>query len=582
MKKLRNTKKSILLLFISPIFIIILGFLIIYFNYKKIIIKQQQNQMITLAETAANNVEHYINEKIDVFNYIFDYTHADIAPENLRDQVTKTIKRLLPQEPYIESIHYYNLNNFDVTDLPFYISNNYLKEQISNSIDFNDVIIGPWALTEEHTYTLFLMKAVGSDGDATGLVVGSLNLTSLYNLLVRDIKIGSYGYCTLKDQNGKILMHKDSNQIGLDSYYDRLTQYPDLQPNEVKELLDLQKSGTSGSTIVRSYWWGNNESRLVDKIISYAPLKIGPYTWILNTIMSYDELSTPIQLTFNLLLTLSLVMIGIFSVLIYFFGKTQHQKEQYELELVYKEQLNVATNQLRKHEEALHQSNRIRSIGMFSNEIAHEINNLLTPIQIYCDLLSSQLENQPDALSDVNEIMQATSHCSDLTKTLLSYSRSSANHEKEHRFDCTQIITNTINMLRNILPKNMILYHELPSSPLFILGNPNSIKQIIMNLCTNAYQAMEETGGILTITVVKHNNTIQIVISDTGTGIPKEQLDVIFEPFYSTKDAAKGTGLGLPITAQLVSQLCGTIEVVSVINEGTTFTITLPLSSDKS
>ncbi|TYC05189.1 MAG: PAS domain S-box protein, partial [Kosmotoga sp.] len=228
------------------------------------------------------------------------------------------------------------------------------------------------------------------------------------------------------------------------------------------------------------------------------------------------------------------------------------------------------------------------ALGTLAGGIAHDFNNLLFAMLGNIDLALSN-----DKIEKINEYLnkakKSGKEAKDLIKQILTFSREQ-NINRKH-IDITTVIKKTINLLRNILPSNIKLEENITDEKLSVYSNPSSINQIIMNLGTNAYQAMEKTGGKIIIKLEKKvfnkgNNLdfkkgkyAKLQIKDTGSGIEANKLDKIFDPFYTTKSDSEGTGLGLSTVEGIVKNLDGRIRVNSEIGIGSEFTIFLPLSA---
>ncbi len=240
----------------------------------------------------------------------------------------------------------------------------------------------------------------------------------------------------------------------------------------------------------------------------------------------------------------------------------------------------------RKHlEEQLRQSQKMEAIGQLAGGIAHDFNNLLTVINGYCDLL---LENMTDGWQEsVREIREAGRRAGQMTERLLTFSRQS--RFQSQIVSLNDVITSSEKLLRRLIGEQISLTVNLDPNVATIKADTNQLEQVLMNLAVNARDAMPD-GGRLTITTSLvsdvHVQTgacdspsapcVQLEITDTGIGIPKENQSRIFEPFYTTKAVGKGSGLGLSVVHGIMQQHNGVIRVTSQPNQGTTFTLLFP------
>ncbi|MBF0236820.1 MAG: PAS domain S-box protein [SAR324 cluster bacterium] len=238
----------------------------------------------------------------------------------------------------------------------------------------------------------------------------------------------------------------------------------------------------------------------------------------------------------------------------------------------------------RKKEELARQMQKQETLGLLSSGIAHDFNNVLMGILGYSELLSGLIEEGTPEFSFLEVIQKAGLRAADLVSQILNYSR--GDDIDITAMDPLPIFKESTKMLMATFSKNIKIEvrHDSPVS--MIRSNPTQLQQILINLCTNAAHAMEETGGILRIELKERHCTKQttpalpedgnylvLKVQDTGCGIPPEVMKNIFDPFFTTKPQGKGTGLGLSIVHKIVTRQNGLIEVESEVGKGTLFTV---------
>lgn len=239
--------------------------------------------------------------------------------------------------------------------------------------------------------------------------------------------------------------------------------------------------------------------------------------------------------------------------------------------------------------EQLRQSQKLESVGRLAGGIAHDFNNMLTAINGYTDLTLRRLKSDDSLRRNLEEIKKAGERSAMLTQQLLAFSRQQILQPKI--LDINEIVLDTGKMLQRLISEDITLKLIPNSESKFIKADPGQFAQVIMNLAVNARDAMPK-GGNLTIETadvfldekfaaihlpIRSGKYIMLAISDTGTGISDEILEHIFEPFYTTKETGKGTGLGLAMVYGIVKQSGGYIWVDSQIGKGSVFKIYLPL-----
>ena len=242
----------------------------------------------------------------------------------------------------------------------------------------------------------------------------------------------------------------------------------------------------------------------------------------------------------------------------------------------------------REAEARLREAQRLESIAVLASGIAHDFNNLLTPILIYSEGLRSYFADGSVESSQVLQILAAANRAKELVRQILTFGRES--HEAVRQPTAVApIIQDTLQLLRASVPKQIDFQVSVDSECGTVEADASELYQILSNLCTNAYQAMP-AGGVLTVSAseVKLQHTdlpegmyVQLIVQDTGSGITEENLERIFDPFFSTKPAGEGTGLGLSVVHGAVTGLGGTIEVQSQVGRGTTFVVYLPCTDKK-
>lgn len=252
-------------------------------------------------------------------------------------------------------------------------------------------------------------------------------------------------------------------------------------------------------------------------------------------------------------------------------------RKQRELANIQKK--NEAMDQLNQRKQQLIHQQRLEIMGTLTSSIAHEFNNLLSPIMGYSMMVLEKLpEEQTDVYDDVLEIYQTSLKAKKLIQQLSDLSRK--NSETVFRpISPVELIEKVLRVAKPAQPKVVEVKTELNCADVTFLGNEMQLSQMFLNLVLNAFHEMEQKGGVLTIAAKVQENDILFSVSDTGGGIAPEIIPYIFEPFFTTKEAGKGTGLGLAIVSQVIEDHKGDIDVESRLGVGTTFYIKLPLPS---
>ncbi len=230
---------------------------------------------------------------------------------------------------------------------------------------------------------------------------------------------------------------------------------------------------------------------------------------------------------------------------------------------------------------------RMESIGTLAGGIAHDLNNILTPVMMWSEVLRSKM---PDEKSQriLSLLESSVQRGADMVRQVLSFSRGISGERVEMQFK--HILKDLEKIMQESFPKSIEIVVDVPKDLWTVMGDATQLHQVLMNLCVNARDAMPH-GGTLTASCdnmtiddnyarmhldAKPGNYVAISVADSGTGIPPETLERIFEPFFTTKEIGKGTGLGLSTSVAIVKSHGGFINVYSEVGRGTTFKMYVP------
>ncbi|HHE32155.1 MAG TPA: response regulator [Chlorobaculum parvum] len=250
----------------------------------------------------------------------------------------------------------------------------------------------------------------------------------------------------------------------------------------------------------------------------------------------------------------------------------------------------AAVEETRRLESQVRKSQRLETIGTLAGGIAHDFNNILTPILGYAEMGLGSMEEDDPMYEYFTEIMQAAERAQKLVSQILTFSR--AQDGKPSAVPIQNIINEALKLLRPSLPSTISIEQHIDTNCRSVLADPSQIHQVIVNLCTNAFHAMEHSGGTLTISLKEiqpgekqaaslphllESDYVRLTISDTGNGMDEATIERIFEPFFTTKSIEKGTGLGLSVVHGIVNGAGGQIFAESSQGKGSTFNVYLPV-----
>ena len=216
---------------------------------------------------------------------------------------------------------------------------------------------------------------------------------------------------------------------------------------------------------------------------------------------------------------------------------------------------------------------RLESVGTLASAIAHDLNNILTPILGACDFLKDEQKSR-EAAGILDMAFKSAERGASLVHQLLTFVK--GGEGKRTLLETASILGEICAMLEKTLPKNITLQCDIQGDLSPIEADPTQLHQVLMNLCVNARDAMPNGGIVAVIATNAPGGFVRIRVKDSGTGIPPEVMDNIFDPFFTTKEPGKGTGLGLSTVAKIVKNHGGSVKVESEVGSGTAFEIELP------
>ena len=243
----------------------------------------------------------------------------------------------------------------------------------------------------------------------------------------------------------------------------------------------------------------------------------------------------------------------------------------------------------KKIEDELRQSQKMEAIGTLAGGIAHDFNNILSGIFGYAELLQLKMQKDSDMYVYLESILNAGNRAKALVKQILTFSRQSADDFRP--VEIQLVARDALKLIESTLPTTISIQEDIQKDCGMVMADKTQIHQVIINLCTNAYHAMEENGGTLSISLkeveyisgeqndgeIATGKYVLLAVHDTGTGIGRDVLPLIFDPYFTTKEEGRGTGMGLAVIHGIVKRHGGFIGVDSEVGKGSQFHIHLPI-----
>ena len=377
-------------------------------------------------------------------------------------------------------------------------------------------------------------------------------------------------------------------------------------PNEFLKQILKEKNGE-----INYLWQNPGEAKPREKIVIFRYLP--KYKWIVASSSYVEEIFSPLR-TFRNFLAVVLTMIILSFIGIAYVISASVTKPLTSLMNKLEEgakgdfsvrmddgapdefdkvshHFNIFMDQLEKNHAKIGAEiqKNIEAIGTLAGGIAHDFNNILSGILGYAQLAEMNLDNSIKAKGHMAQIVKGAQRAAGLIQQILTFSRQTE-YEK-HPLSLYLVVKEALKLLRSSIPTSIEINEEIVSKAR-VLADPTQMHQVIMNLCTNAYHAMGETGGVLTVKLdeVDISNTrdvfehgmnngryLELEIIDTGLGMDKKTLLKAFDPYFTTKEVGKGTGFGLALVHAIVEEHEGYIKVKSSVGQGSSFYVYLPV-----
>ena len=248
-----------------------------------------------------------------------------------------------------------------------------------------------------------------------------------------------------------------------------------------------------------------------------------------------------------------------------------------------------AEKEHRDLERMLQQAQKMEAIGTLAGGIAHDFNNILSPILIQTEMALLDLPDDSLIRLNLEDVLDAGNRARDLVRQILAFSRQG--EEERTAFKVSTAVKDALKLLRATLPATIEIKQDIQADSEMILADATQIHQVLMNLCTNASQAMQARGGVLVVALehvdlnptaaasipdLEPGSYLRLRVSDTGDGMDRITQERIFDPYFTTKEKTGGTGMGLAVVHGIVRSYEGAITVESELGNGTTFWVYLP------
>ena len=422
--------------------------------------------------------------------------------------------------------------------------------------------------------TIFLAFVQETD---RGLSYASLmDLKEFYQRVAVDLSTDSQDRIMLLDAGGQTLIHMAEGEIRVESTEELLRTGTGCDLEGLVKLLEFQKEGREGADFYDTEDCASGKEYTARMAVVPAASNTNGF-FAVGVSINYDQFIRPMRMTAIRLLAYGGMVIAGAALLLglVLWAARRNERALRELELLREkneaiEAINRQTGELAHHQ-------RLETIGTLTSSIAHEFNNLLTPIMGYSILTLEKLPPEETELYDnVLEIYSASKKAKTIITRLSELSRKNTGLSCQY-VSPDELARRALEAAAPARPRRVEVKLETGCRHLWLYGNETQLSQLLLNLVLNGFSAMEERGGVLTLTTGADGEHIFFRVADTGCGIPPEVMPRIFDPFFTTKESGKGTGLGLAIVQQVAEEHGGRVTAESRVGEGTVFTVTFPI-----
>lgn len=519
-----------------------------YCTVEKTIIQNEQESLRSLAEVNAQSFATTLKAKS---NLIYAALSGDMEDEV---DIQKGLLKVGEKGNYIAQNELKRLNAWKIEKC---------KEAAKRP---GEVIMGPIVEAEEGHYDLYMTKAVYMNQSIVGYVQFELNLDEMYEQeqALSNLQLSNEGYCVIQNADGETIMPSDGVR---------------------SEDIVVKRDEVSGCFITSSYETRKGTPEKKQKLIAYEQIPIEGEELRLCIIEDYDQLTQPIEQIALYFCVFGAMLMVLLSYFIYEITEQKKEEELLVKELKHEKELNKANEALEKQEALMEKYNHTKTTEVLSGAIAHEFNNLMTPIMLYTELMKDNEIVFGEMKEEIIELESSAKRCEELARQLLSYSRQGRAEKVLTVFNATFSIQESVNIIKKLIPANITLKTNICSADYYMEGQIGALNQILLNLVLNAVHAMKGMEqGVLSIQFglsTDDEEKVRLIVEDTGCGIPKEIRQQVFQPFFTTKKEGEGTGIGLTVVRRLTQEHGGMIYAQSECGKGTKFVLEFPRSVGK-
>lgn len=544
--------------------------------YKDRMMGNQKEQLLLLTNTLAANIEQDIQGFVQEVEFLsYEVEHTDRSKELLQDYPlyhSSSRKKLLL---------WHSQGEEGIPEMPL--------SPEEKAADIQEDLAMYQSRDSQGNYWLVFRKEL-----AEGALCLAVDMEGLYSGIIENIHIGRNGYVVVKNSQGRILMHPDRQQWGIDVIEGRRVRFPQADLESLEALIARQRKGGTGVSEYYSYWWTSPSLERVKKIAAYAPARMGEDFLIISAVTDYSDFYAPIREGFGNFMVFTGGTALIFVLFVLFIFQLWQERGETKKQIKELRILNASLEKYQKNSQKTAHQQRLQIMGIMTAGIAHEFNNFLVPIMGYSEMLMESFEKDSEAYDFSKEIFEASAKAKEVVRQISSLGRKNPDISFGE-LQVKDFLQKTQKMMATLCPEHILFTAEIEDVEERIFGSKTQLNQVFLNIFANAVYAIGENkeGRIWMLASGIEGEKVRellkdqmsedwekyllVEIRDNGRGMAKEMLKQIFDPFYTTKPLGEGTGLGLAIVSQILNAHKGGIRAQSRPGEGSSFQVFLPL-----
>ena len=565
--------------------------------YQSILVNQTQAHLEVTAKSIARSLENFITMQKNVLRSLAtDPILLTLDPEADYAQLEMRYKELKGEIGgfYIistEGIVTHRYPNKDRVGKDFS-----KKPGVSEVLKTRDSYVSELFFSDSGKACITVLEPIFADGEFYGVLRVLSYIKDIQSHFIEPIKIGENGYSWAIDSNTNILMHPVKAHIGKSLDQISTGSQDQTAIDQFKATVSRMIAGEVGADIYQPILQQEEGKTIRNEITAFHPVNLHNQHWSVAVSMDYSEILSPIQRQVQKTFLLAAFLVTLFGFTGFYIYAKQREEAALRAEAEHHKKLSEAADALRVSEERLARSKKMESLGLLAGGVAHDLNNVLSGIVSYPELLLLSLPQDSEMRKPVETIKVSGQRASAIVQDLLTMARGVAVTKEPLSINETikgYLESPEFDKLVQFHP-TVLVTKDLDSDLLNINGSKIHIQKVIMNLVSNASEAIVDSGRVIVSTanryvdrpIKKYEDIVEgeyavLSVADDGPGIAPDDLERMFEPFYTKKVMGRsGTGLGLAVVWNIVQDHKGYIDVKSN-GSGTRFELYFPTTRDE-